>query len=111
MAMSLGRRTLSTSTRSAGRVTRCSGGSVSAPQGAAKYAGVASDLRPQQKSEQRDGQPWLEVRADPHDQPRIVKLEHHRVGDRDAGNARIAHRYSRRALADDLAPDKVGQPP
>jgi len=49
------------------------------------------------------------VRPDPHDQPGVVELEHHRIGDRDARYPRVAHGHAGRAVADDLSPDQVGQ--
>jgi hypothetical protein len=67
-------------------------------------------LRPQQQSEQRDGQPRPQVRPDSYDQPGVVELEDHRIGDRDAGNPRVADGHAGRALANDLPPNQVGQP-
>ena len=87
-----------------------SGGSVSASQSAAHNAGMTGDLRTQQQSEQRDGQPGPQVRADPRDPPGLVEVEHHRIGDRHACDSCGAHRDPGRSVADDLLPRQAGEP-
>src|ERR1700759_846976 len=101
MAMSLGQQTLSPPTTRFACTPRCRDGSGSAPQGTAKDAGMTSYLRPQQQSEQRDGQPRPQVRPDPDNQPGIVEFEHHRIGDGDTRDPGIADGHPGRTLADD----------